>query len=143
MFWKPFNPEQEAEIVKAISLAEKQTSAELRVHADRYCKGDPVNKAANVFKRLKMNRTEERNGVLIYISVLDHKFAIIGDAGINDKVLPDFWETTRDKMLLEFKKGNLVEGIIKGIEEAAIQLAKHFPLKSDDKNELSNDISYG
>jgi uncharacterized membrane protein len=143
MFWKPFTPEQEAEIVEAIGLAEKRTSAELRVHADKYCKSDAGNKAANVFKRLKMNRTEDRNGVLIYISVLDHKFSIIGDAGINEKVSADFWESTRDKMLGEFQKGELVSGIKRGIEEAAGQLAKHYPYKSDDKNELSNDISYG
>lgn len=143
MFWKPFTPEQEAEIVEAIGTAEKLTSAELRVHADKYCKSDAGNKAANVFKRLKMNRTEDRNGVLIYISVLDHKFAIIGDAGINEKVPNDFWESTRDKMLVKFQSGELVAGIKQGISEAADQLSKHFPYKADDKNELSNDISYG
>lgn len=143
MFWKPFTLEQEAEIVEAIGLAEKKTSAELRVHADRYCKSDPINKAANVFKRLKMNRTEDKNGVLIYISIEDKKFAIIGDAGINELVPENFWESTRDEMLVEFKRDNMVGGIKKGIEEAAEQLAKHFPYKANDKNELSNDISYG
>jgi uncharacterized membrane protein len=143
MFWKPFTPEQEAEIVEAIGFAEKRTSAELRVHADKYCKSDAGNKAANVFKQLKMNRTEDRNGVLIYISVLDRKFSIIGDAGINEKVPADFWQSTRDKMLVKFKNDELVAGIKQGIEEAAEQLAIHFPYKSNDKNELSNDISYG
>ena len=143
MFLKPFTPEQEAEIVEAIGFAEKRTSAELRVHADKYCKSDAGNKAANVFKQLKMNRTEERNGVLIYISVLDSKFSIIGDAGINEKVPADFWQSTRDKMLVKFKNDELVAGIKQGIEEAAEQLAIHFPYKSNDKNELSNDISYG
>lgn len=143
MFWKPFTPEQEAEIVEAIGSAEKRTSAELRVHADKYCKGDPGNKAANVFKQLKMNRTEDKNGVLIYISVLDRKFSIIGDEGINEKVPTDFWESTRDKMLVAFQNGDLTAGIKQGIEEAAEQLSMHFPYKSNDKNELSNDISYG
>lgn len=143
LFWKPFSAEEEAQLVAAISEAEKITSAEIRVHADRYCKNDAVNKAANLFRKLKMNETEEKNGVLIYISMEDRKFAILGDSGINEKVPENFWQSTRDDMLSEIKQHNVVAGIIKGIEEAAEQLAKYFPSGNSNHNELSNEISYG
>lgn len=142
MFWKPFTPEQEEEIVKAISDAERNTSAEIRVHADRFCKGDPMNKAANIFFKLKMHKTEERNGVLVYVSVEDKRFAIIGDEGIDKKVPENFWNTTRDKMVSHFAQNRLSQGIITGIQEAGNQLMKYFP--ADDKgNQLPNEISYG
>lgn len=143
LFWKPFTADEEARLVAAIAEAEKRTSAEIRVHADRYCKSDAVNKAANLFKKLKMNETDDKNGVLIYISIEDRKFAIIGDSGINEKVPADFWQSTRDDMLSEIKNNNLVAGIIKGIDEAAEQLAKYFPPDGSDNNQLSNEISYG
>lgn len=143
IYWKPFTAEEEAILVNAIADAEKGTSAEIRVHADRYCKSDPVNKAVNIFKKLEMDKTEARNGVLIYISIEDKKFAIIGDKGINELVPPGFWESTRDLMLNEIKLNHVVAGIKKGIEEAGKQLAVFFPWESGDKNELSNDISYG
>lgn len=143
LFWKPFSAEEEARLVASIVEAEKLTSAEIRVHADRYCKNDPVNKAANLFKKLKMDETEEKNGVLIYISIEDRKFAIIGDVGINNKVETDFWQSTRDKMLEAIRSKDLVTGIIIGIDEAALQLAKHFPPGDSDRNELTNEISYG
>ena len=90
-----------------------------------------------------MHKTEARNGVLIYMAVKDHRFAIIGDAGINQKVGDDFWDSTKEKMLEQFKKGNLTEGLVEGILSSGQVLKKHFPYQSNDKNELSDDISFG
>jgi uncharacterized membrane protein len=89
-----------------------------------------------------MHKTELRNGVLFYIAIEDHKFSIIGDQGINEKVPSDFWESTRDLMLNYFKQGEFLKGICQGIEKAGEQLKSHFPFQSDDTNELSNDISF-
>ena len=135
--------ENEKLIMEAIERAEGQTSGEIRVHIESKCKGEVLDRAAWLFKKLKMHETKERNGVLIYLSVDDHQFAIIGDSGIN-KVVPDgFWNETKDLMISHFTKGAFAIGLIKGIEESGLHLKKYFPYQLDDVNELSDEISYG
>ena len=90
-----------------------------------------------------MNKTELRNGVLFYLAVKSRKFAILGDSGINAKVPEDFWDKIKEDMAAHFKKGEFTEGLVKGIEEAGKSLKAYFPYKSDDVNELSDDISFG
>lgn len=139
----PFTKEQETRIIAAIKEAELNTSGEVRIHVEKHCKGDAYEQAVQVFEKLGMTATELRNGVLIYLAISDHKFAIIGDQGINEKVPENFWETTKDLMKGHFAQGNLVEGVVEGITDAGMQLKKYFPYQTDDKNELSDEISYG
>lgn len=131
------------QVVEAIRLAERQTSGEIRVHIESACSGNVLDRAAWLFKSLKMDKTDQRNGVLIYLSVKDRKFAIIGDAGINAVVPAGFWDEARDLMISHFSKGELVKGFILGIEKAGEQLKEFFPHRKDDLNELSNEISFG
>jgi uncharacterized membrane protein len=88
-----------------------------------------------------MYQTHDRNGVLIYLSFSDKKLAIIGDKGINDVVPSDFWESTKNEMIFRFKRNEFGQGIIDAVTEAGNQLQHYFPVKSDDKNELSNEIT--
>ena len=90
-----------------------------------------------------MNKTHLRNGVLFYLAVSDQKFAILGDKGINEKVPADFWNNIKETMLSHFKQKQFTEGLSKGIELAGEKLKTHFPLQSDDKNELSDEMSFG
>lgn len=144
MFEKPpFTKAEEQKILDAIASAEKNTSGEIRVHIERTCKKDPYQEAVEAFERLGMTKTEQRNGVLILVSLDDHKFAIIGDKGINEKVPENFWEQTKDLMIGHFKEGRIADGIVEGIEDAGMQLQKYFPYQKDDENELKDDISYG
>lgn len=129
------------EIQEAIRLAELQTGGEIRVHIDNKCKSNPVERAVIIFQQLKMHKTKDRNGVLIYLSFEDSKLAIIGDEGINKLVPLDFWESTKNTMIAAFKKQEFTQGICSAISEAGKQLACFFPLKENDKNELSNEIS--
>jgi uncharacterized membrane protein len=99
--------------------------------------------AAFMFDALDMQKTAERNGVLIYLAIEDRQLAILGDAGINQKVPIDFWNKIKDLMIANFKQGNYTEGLTEGILLAGEQLKKQFPYQKDDKNELSNDISFG
>lgn len=138
-----FNSEQQAAIKQSIANAELNTSGEIRVHIDDKCKGDVLDCAANMFHQLKMDATELRNGVLFYLAVSDHKFAILGDKGINEKVPADFWDNIKDVMLTHFKKQEFTEGLCKGIEMAGEKLKTNFPLQSNDTNELTNDVSFG
>lgn len=134
---------EEQEIVHAIALAEKNTSGEIRVHIEKHNNKKPLERAQEVFHQLRMDETELRNGVLFYVGVSDHTFAIIGDKGINDVVASDFWNTTKDIVIEQFKNKQFKDGLIKGILKAGDQLKHHFPYATDDNNELSNEISKG
>ncbi|MDP3451448.1 MAG: TPM domain-containing protein [Bacteroidales bacterium] len=134
---------EQEQIVKAIESAELSTSGEIRVHIESLCKGDPVERAVFVFNKLKMFETKERNGVLIYIALKSHKFAIIGDSGINEKVDDNFWDEERELLLSHLKVGKIADGLISVIEKAGNNLKKHFPYQTDDTNEQSNEISFG
>lgn len=135
--------EEEAEVVEAIRLAEKNTSGEIRVHLEKETSIAPIERAVVVFHELKMDNTRDRNGVIIYVAVKSKQFAIYGDKGINEKVADDFWNCTKDIMLDHFKNGNNKQALVDGIHNAGMQLQKHFPYQSDDSDELSNEISLG
>ncbi|MEN6502093.1 MAG: TPM domain-containing protein [Tenuifilaceae bacterium] len=138
-----FTLEEQKRITDSVEQAEKNTSGEIRVHVENECRIDVLDRAVQIFAMLKMHKTKLRNGVLIYLSLKDHKFAILGDAGINAKVPEDFWDSTKQAMLEEFQENRLTEGIIKGITMAGEKLKEHFPYKQDDVDELTNDISFG
>ena len=135
--------EEEIQVVQAIQSAEHQTGGEIRVHIESICKGDVLDRAAWLFKSLKMQKTALRNGVLIYLSTTDRKFAIIGDSGINAVVSAGFWNDVKELMISNFSKGNLTEGFVLGIGKVGEKLKEFFPYQKDDVNELPDEISYG
>jgi uncharacterized membrane protein len=135
--------EEEQEIVEAIRMAEKETSGEIRVHIEKETPIDAYDRAMEVFHQLKMDQTQLKNGVLIYLAVKDKNFIICGDKGINDVVTSDFWDCTKDIMVAHFKNGNFKQGLIDGIQRAGEQLSKYFPWEHGDTDELSNEISKG
>jgi uncharacterized membrane protein len=137
-----FTKEQQAQILAAVKEAEEATSGEIRVHIETSCPGEVLDRAAWVFKKLGMNKTAERNGVLFYLAVEDRKFAIIGDAGINAKVPAGFWDCIYELLLRNFKIGRFTEALSEGIILAGRQLKVHFPHQRDDSNELPDEISF-
>ncbi|MCB2194909.1 MAG: TPM domain-containing protein [Bacteroidetes bacterium] len=137
-----FNEEQKKQITDAIKEAELNTSGEIRVHIESDCKTDVLDRAAYIFEKLAMHKTELRNGVLFYLSVTDRKFAILGDAGINAVTPDNFWDEIKETVITQFKKEEFAKGLSKGIEMAGNALKEHFPYQTDDVNELSDDISF-
>lgn len=137
-----FTEDQQARILSAVKEAEKATSGEVRVHIETSFTGDVLDRAAWIFKKLDMHKTEERNGVLFYLAVENKQFAIIGDAGINSRVPAGFWDEISNILMKNFREGRFTEGLAEGILMAGKQLKVHFPYQSDDKNELSDDISF-
>ena len=133
---------EEEEVVEAIRMAEKATSGEIRVHIEKsHGEMDIFERAIEVFHLLKMDNTKQENGVLIYVAIENRDFVIYGDKGINEVVPTDFWESTKDAIVAQFKAGNYKQGLIDGILKAGEQLNKHFPWSEDNSNELSNTIS--
>jgi len=140
---KYFSEENKLQITNAVRVAETNTSGEIRVHIEKHCKGDVLDRAAYIFEKLEMHKTKLRNGVLFYLAIEDHKFAILGDAGINQKVPGNFWENIKETMAGLYREGKFTEGLSTGIKMAGEQLKKHFPWQEDDVNELSDEISFG
>ena len=136
------NREEDHRIVKAIKQAEMNTSGEIKVHIENHCKGNVEKRSLFVFNRLKLNKTKLRNGVLIYLAVKDHKFAILGDEGINKVVEDGFWNDVKDLMQSRFKENRFADGLEEGIMRCGEKLKTFFPYQSDDTNEIPDDISY-
>ena len=139
---KIINESDKIAIQEAIQKAEELTSGEIRVHIDKNCSGEPLNRAIEVFNKLKMHETKERNGVLIYLAFNDRKLAILGDEGIDKKVANDFWDSTKEQLILDFKNNQFIPGIIKSINEVGVRLKEYFPHQADDIDELSNEITF-
>jgi uncharacterized membrane protein len=148
MFWKRhpkkfFSSEEQERIVEEIRRAEDRTSGEIRVHLDCCAKVDVLEKAKQVFIKLGMTKTRQRNGVLIYLATDHRKFASLGDEGIHRVVPEDYWETVKDKMQDHFRRGKISEGICLGVREIGDKLKIHFPFEKGDVNELPDQISEG
>jgi uncharacterized membrane protein len=130
-------------IDEAISQAERVTSGEIRLFVDRKCESDVMDRAAFVFHRIGMDKTAERNGVLIYLATESRRFAIIGDRGIHQHVGDELWQTVKSDMQHHFMAGEFVEGVVHGIRRIGEALQRHFPFRDDDKDELPNHVVFG
>ena len=133
----------EQQVIEAIRTAENNTSGEIKVHLEKICDSDPVKAAQQMFHRLKMDNTKEKNGVLIYVAIESHKFAIIGDEGINEKVGEEFWHEVKEVMQRRFRESKFAIGLVEGILLSGKKLAEYFPWDRSDENELSDEISTG
>ena len=140
---KFFTEAEQKDIIEAIKAAEKDTSGEIQIHLENHCKKEVMERAKEVFVSLDIAKTALKNGVLFYFAVLDHKFAILGDKGINDVVPDTFWDDIKNNLQGKFRAGKFCEGICEAIRAAGLQLKIHFPYGADDKNELSDEISFG
>ncbi len=140
-----FTKEESQAIVQAIRESERMTSGEVRVFVESKCRFmDPVDRAGEIFFKLKMDQTDDRNGVLVYIAVKDHQLAIFGDEGIHKKVGQEFWIKEVKRMTDSFIKENYAEGVRQCVIEIGQVLHQHFPYNNDtDKNELPDDIVFG
>jgi uncharacterized membrane protein len=136
------NREEDRRVVEAIKQAELNTSGEIKVHIENHCRGDVEERSLVVFNRLKLNETKLHNGVLIYLAARDHKFAILGDEGINKVVEDGFWNDVKDLMMNHFKEGRFADGLEQGIQRCGEKLKNYFPCQSDNTNEIPDDISY-
>ena len=141
----PFlSSDDESAVVQAIQEAEKKTSGEVRVHIEKKCpKKDPIKRAINLFQKLRMHKTNLRNGVIVYVATEDHLLAIWGDEGIHAKVGQEFWESTLITLQEDFKTNQIKNGLTKALLDIGEKLQQHFPYQKDDKNELDDSISYG
>ncbi|MDB4971195.1 MAG: hypothetical protein JWN44_6884 [Myxococcales bacterium] len=139
---KVLHPSDQEKIVDAIRAAERVTAGELKVHVEARCAGgDAYKRAADLFGRLGLTKTKDRNAVLIYVATRDRKFSILGDTGIHEEVGAAFWAEAVQRMKVAFARGAFGEGIAGAVQSIGQRMAKKFPRKPDDVNEIDNEIT--
>jgi len=126
----------------AVREAERKTSAELKVVIARHCWGNLKTKARNIFGELRLDKTEQRNCVLILLVVANREFLIYGDEGIHARVGQGFWDDVCEQMREAFRRDEFGEGIAGGVRRIGEKLAQYFPHEREDVDEISNEIVY-
>jgi uncharacterized membrane protein len=129
-------------IVSAIAAAEAKTSGEIRVYVQRgNLKGDALAAARKQFHKLGMQKTKERNAVLILVAPRARKFAVVGDAGVHQKCGEVYWQRLVDSMREHFQSENFTQALLEAIEQTGELLAQHFPREErGGRDELPNEI---
>ena len=140
-----FSAEEQQLIIEAIRNAERRTSGEVRVFVESKCSYmDAIDRAAELFLNLEMQKTNDRNAVLVYVAMKDRQLAVFGDEGIHQKVGNEFWNNEVQKMITNFNRENYAAGISEIVSDIGEALTKNFPFNNEtDKNELPDDLVFG
>jgi uncharacterized membrane protein len=132
-------------ISKAIHVAERQTSGEIKVvvreHRHLHERRLSLEKLAlKEFHRLRLSKTKDQTGILFFLLLDERKFHIVADEGIHRKVSDGTWEQVAHSMSSDFRGGKFREGIVRGVEHVGRILSEAFPRRADDKNEISDRV---
>ncbi len=140
-----FSKEENEIIVQAIRDAEQQTSGEVRVFIESRCRFiDPLDRAKEIFAKLEMGGTADKNAVLFYVAIKDRQLAIFADSGIYHAVGERYWHDVVDRILSLFNNESYAIGIKECILKIGQALKNHFPYNGEtDKNELPDEIIFG
>ena len=140
-----FSAEDKAQIVEAIRMAEKETSGEIRIYVEsKNPFVDPIDRAAEIFFKLKMQDTDHRNAVLLYIAMKHHELALFADEGIYQKAGAAYWDNAVKNMIAQFTKDNISNGIEQCVKQIGETLKEKFTyIPTEDKNELPDEIVFG
>lgn len=87
-----------------------------------------------------LHHTREHTGILIFVSLLEHRVVVLADRGIDKKVEPGTWQAVVDTLTNGLKTGNACDGFCTAIEHCGEILAAHFPRRLDDRDELPNKL---
>jgi uncharacterized membrane protein len=138
-----FPPPALAAIEQAIKRGERTHSGQVRFVVEGALDGAPLfnnqsarERALDIFSQLRIWDTAHNNGVLIYLLLADRQVEIVADRGIDIHVGDGGWQKICADMETDFRAGNFLIGVIRGIEAVSRQLAAHFPPHPGDHNEL-------
>ena len=93
-------------------------------------------RALTLFRTSAEKRTKGATGVLLYLSLAEHRAEIIADESIHSKVSADVWGEAMAALIGKVKDGRTGEGMAEAVARIGIVLAEHFPRSHDDTNEL-------
>lgn len=137
-----FNDQERKRIIQTIEEAERKTSAEIVVRLERNCPGEPLERCRELLSSLGLVSTQGRTGVIILLSLQDHKAAVFGDEAIDREIGHQGWHDICDHLVQELKKGEACDALVHAIQTLADRLSVCFPCKPGDVNELPNEPSY-
>jgi uncharacterized membrane protein len=136
-----------AQVVAAIHAAESRTSGEIKVHIETHCpdKLSAYDRALALFAQLGLEKTRERNAVLLYVASEHRRFAILGDSGIHAEVGDAYWAAAAKTLSAHFARGAVADGLVAAVSAIGDRLAARFPNTEGARkdNQLSDDISIG
>lgn len=120
-------------------LLVKNAPALKRLFITRSEMAEEVEEAAlTSFYRQGLNKTRDKTGILIFISVFEHQVRVLADQGINDRVDSSVWQELVDTIIAGIKTRRQAEAICVAVVRCGELLTEHFPIKHDDTDELSN-----
>lgn len=93
-------------------------------------------RALALFRTAAEKRTRAATGVLLYLSLDEHRAELIADESIHSKVTPETWGEAMADLVEEVKAGRPGAGMAKAVERIGVVLAEHFPRSPGDRNEL-------
>ncbi len=94
--------------------------------------------ALSAFYTEQLHKTRDANGILLYISVMEQKVWILGDAGINAQIDQAEWDSVVDALTAGIKGGTTVDALCLAVRRVGHILQAHFPYQKDDTDELHN-----
>ncbi len=100
-----------------------------------------VERAAwHAFGNLRVRRTAAGTGILIYVSLFEHMVCVLGDDAIASRLQQKDWDEVRDIILKGMRDGHTAEAMCLAIARCGEFLASHFPYRTGDVNELSDEL---
>lgn len=99
-------------------------------------------RAVRAFYEKGLYRTRGATGILIFISLLEHKVWILGDSGINDRIDPDTWQSMAADLGRGLREGRGCEALCAAVSRCGEELAVHVPRHDDDRNELDDELIF-
>ena len=130
------------DLVEVIKIAENQSTGEIRLHIDSSAEKENAEVAFEVFQRLEMYKTKDRNAVLFHVNFNQRYLTIIGDEGITQKVCQSFWDKIHSEVITQFVQGKYFFGLKEAIFKTGKELKKYFPVKEENPNELPDEITF-
>lgn len=97
-------------------------------------------RAVMAFYEKQLYKTRDETGILIFISLLEHRVWILGDRGINTKIAPDFWGQIAAELSMGIRKKEYGKSVCHAVSKCGEELSRHFPIKSDNTNELPDEV---
>ncbi len=135
---------QVSPIVDAIVRAEAHTTAEIRVHvSEHWFEPDPLRRARRMFARLGMDRTRDRNAVLLYVNLRRRRFAIYGDEAVHSRLGDPVWKKILHTLHDDLLGTHSERAIAQCVDLIGVVLHGLYPRApgAENPNELPDDVS--
>lgn len=97
-------------------------------------------RALACFRTAAERRTKGRTGILLYLSLDEHRAEIIADEAIHARVAADAWGQAMADLILPVREGRVADGMVAAIGDIGALLAVHLPRTGADENELPDRV---